>query len=83
MAAESWASVDEIAKHLGVVKDSICRWIEGRGLPAHRVGCLWKLKLTEVDAWVKAGGARDARPEPNGGPRRCVMQSRNDPDLAK
>ena len=67
MTAEPWASVDEVAKHLGVVKDSIYRWIEGRGLPAHRVGRLWKCKLTEVDAWVMAGGARDPQPEPNGG----------------
>ena len=54
MTAEPWASVDEVAKHLGVVRDSIYRWIEGRGLPAHKVGRLWKFKLTEVDAWVRA-----------------------------
>ncbi len=65
MTAEPWVSVDEVAKHLGVVKDSIYRWIEGRGLPAHRVGRLWKFKLTEVDAWVKAGGA--GQPEPKRG----------------
>jgi excisionase family DNA binding protein len=54
---EPWSSVDDVAKHLGVVKDSIYRWIEHRGLPAHKIGRLWKFKLTEVDAWVRAGGA--------------------------
>jgi excisionase family DNA binding protein len=54
---EPWASVDEVAKHLGVVKDSVYRWIEHRGLPAHKIGRLWKFKLTEVDAWVRRGGA--------------------------
>ncbi len=53
---EPWSSVDEVAKHLGVTQDSIYRWIEGRGLPAHKIGRLWKFKLSEVDAWVRAGG---------------------------
>lgn len=53
---EPWSSVDEVAKHLGVAQDSIYRWIEGRGLPAHKIGRLWKFKLSEVDAWVRAGG---------------------------
>ncbi len=67
MTAEPWVSVDEVANHLGVVQDSIYRWIEGRGLPAHRVGRLWKFKLSEVDAWVKAGGAGVGQPDPKRG----------------
>jgi len=54
---EPWSSVDVVAKHLGVVKDSIYRWIEHRDLPAHKIGRLWKFKLSEIDAWVRAGGA--------------------------
>ncbi len=54
---EPWVSVEDAAKHLGVVKDSVYRWIEKRGLPAQKIGKLWKLKLSEVDAWVRAGGA--------------------------
>jgi len=57
MTAEPWVSVDGVAKHLGVAKDSVYRWIEVHGLPAHKVGRLWKFKLSEVDAWVRAGGA--------------------------
>ncbi|MGE0144999.1 MAG: helix-turn-helix domain-containing protein [Planctomycetota bacterium] len=68
MSAEPWFSVDEVAKHLGVVKDSIYRWIEGRGLPAHnKVGRLWKFKLSEVDAWVRTGGSGTGQPEPKRG----------------
>jgi excisionase family DNA binding protein len=40
-------SIDAVAAHVGVRKDSIYRWIEGRGLPAAKVGKLWKLKLSE------------------------------------
>lgn len=54
---EPWVSVDEVASHLGVAKDSVYRWIEGKGLPAHRVGRLWKFRLSEVDKWIEAGGA--------------------------
>ena len=54
---ERWVSVQEVADHLGVNKDTIYKWIEARGLPAHRVGRLWKFQLGEVDAWVRSGGA--------------------------
>lgn len=57
MTAEPWVSVEQVAQHLGVAKDTVYRWREHRGLPAHRVGRLWKFKLSEVDDWVRAGGA--------------------------
>lgn len=57
--AESWVDVDAVAKHLGVARDSVYRWIEAKGLPAHRVGRLWKLKLSQTDAWVTRDGAAD------------------------
>ena len=57
---EPWVSVEQVAEHLGVTRDSIYRWIDRKNLPAHRVGRLWKFKVTEVDEWVRAGGADDA-----------------------
>lgn len=54
---EPWFSVDEIAKHLGVSKESIYRWLDKTTIPAHRIGKLWKFKPSEVDTWVKSGGA--------------------------
>ena len=61
LMAEAWVSVDEVAKHLGVAKDSIYRWIKHKGLPAHKIGRLWKCQLSEVDAWVRA--RRSGRPQ--------------------
>ena len=70
MSTEAWVSVDAVAKHLSVAKDSIYRWIEHKRLPAHRVGRLWKFKLSQIDAWVSAGGAASTavieRPPPAG-----------------
>lgn len=60
--AEHWVSTEDVATHLGVAKDSVYRWISGKGLPAHKIGKLSKFKLPEVDAWVRAGRA-DERPE--------------------
>lgn len=59
MTAEPWVSVEEVAQHLGVTRDSIYRWIEHKSLPAHRIGRLWKFKLTEVDDWVRKDGAAE------------------------
>ena len=63
MLAEPWVSVEDVVKHLGVARDSVYRWIERRGLPAHKIGRLWKFKLSEVDDWVRDGGA-DGHNEP-------------------
>ena len=52
-----WVSVAEVARHLGVARDTVYRWIETKGMPAHRVGRFWKFQLSEVDAWVKSGEA--------------------------
>lgn len=52
-----WLSADEIADHLGVSKDTLYAWISNRGLPAHRVGRLWKFQRAEVDGWVRSGKA--------------------------
>jgi excisionase family DNA binding protein len=57
MRIEPWASVEELTVHLGVARDTIYRWIEAKHMPAHRIGRLWKFKLSEVDSWVRAGGA--------------------------
>lgn len=65
MTAEPWVSVEVVARHLGVAKDSVYRWIELRHMPAHKIGRLWKFKLSEVDEWVRAAGA-DAAEEQDG-----------------
>jgi excisionase family DNA binding protein len=51
-AREPWISAEDVAKHLGVVKDTVYRWTRDRDLPAHRVGRLLKFRLSEVDRWI-------------------------------
>jgi excisionase family DNA binding protein len=58
---EPWLSVEAIARHLGVSKETIYRWLDRNVIPAHRMGKLWKFKPRDVDEWVKSGAA-----DPNG-----------------
>ena len=52
---ERWVSMKEITAYLGINRDTVLSWIEKRGMPAVKVGRLWKFKISEVDAWMKAG----------------------------
>ena len=59
---ERWVGVDDVAAHLGVAKDSVYRWIDERGLSAHRVGRLFRFKLSEIDEWVRQDNEREKTP---------------------
>ena len=54
---DRWLSVDEIAAHLGIKKDTIYKWVRTTDIPYHKVGKLLKFQLQEVDDWVRAGKA--------------------------
>lgn len=61
--AERWLSVEEIAAHLGVNRDTIYKWIERKKMPCHKAGRLWKFLASEIDLWVKGGhAAKDIAP---------------------
>lgn len=51
---ESWVGINEAAAHLGVTKDTIRNWIKRTDIPAHKIGKLWKFKLSDLDEWVKS-----------------------------
>lgn len=67
MNREPWSSVEEVAEHLGIKRETVYVWIERKDMPARKVGRLWKFKLSEIDKWVNSGKAaqgdnpRDAR----------------------
>lgn len=57
--AEPWLSADDIANHLGITKDTVYAWIAEKGMPAHKIGRLWKFQVSEIDEWVRRAGASD------------------------
>jgi excisionase family DNA binding protein len=58
---EKWSSLKEITDYLGASRESIFKWIEHKDMPAHKLGKLWKFKISEVDEWIRSGraGVRD------------------------
>ncbi|MCT7842861.1 MAG: helix-turn-helix domain-containing protein [Lactobacillus iners] len=53
---DKWIGIEEVADYLGVNKDTIRNWIKkGNGVPAHKIGKLWKFKKSELDDWIKSG----------------------------
>jgi excisionase family DNA binding protein len=56
---EKWSSMDTITDYLGVSRETVLQWISNRNMPAHKVGRLWKFKISEVDEWIRSGGAAD------------------------
>lgn len=60
---EKWSTLKEVQEYLGVRRETILQWIAKRNMPAYKVGRLWKFKLSEVDEWIRSGGANDANAE--------------------
>jgi excisionase family DNA binding protein len=56
---EKWSSMDTITDYLGVSRETVLQWINNRNMPAHKVGRLWKFKISEVDEWIRSGGAAE------------------------
>ncbi len=53
---DRWIGIEEAANYMGVNKDTIRNWIKkDTGIPAHKIGKLWKLKKSELDDWIKSG----------------------------
>ena len=59
MIIEKWSTLKEVQEYLGVGRETILQWIAKRNMPAYKVGRLWKFKLSEVDIWIRSGGASD------------------------
>ena len=75
---EGWVGIEEVAAHLRVAKESVYRWVDSKGFPAHRVGRLLRFKLSEVDEWVTTSGGHNSGSSPLGkttGTRRASRRS--------
>ena len=61
---DSWIGINEAAEYLGVTKETIRNWIKKQnGIPAQKIGKLWKFKRSELDSWVKSGKSADVQEE--------------------
>lgn len=46
-------SVEDLRLYLGVNRDTVYKWVNEKGLPALKIGRLWKFRKADVDKWVK------------------------------
>lgn len=59
--SEQWVSVEQVAQHLNVKPDTVYKWLERKDMPAHKVGRLWRFRISEINQWVKSGGAAETK----------------------
>jgi excisionase family DNA binding protein len=46
-------SVEDLRLYLGVNRDTVYKWVNEKGLPALKIGRLWKFRKADVDEWVE------------------------------
>ena len=49
---ECYLSVTEACKYLGLNRNTIHKMIAEDGLPAVKIGKLWKIKIRELEEWI-------------------------------
>lgn len=56
LTEDRWIGIEEAANYLSVNKDTVRNWIKrNNGIPAHKIGKLWKFKKSELDQWIISG----------------------------
>ena len=48
MHNDRWIFLQEVCYYLGVKRHTVIRWIEQRGMPASKVGKLWRFKTADI-----------------------------------
>lgn len=59
LQVERWVTLKDVQAYLGVGRKTVLQWISKRSMPAYKVGRLWKFKLSEINDWIRSGGASD------------------------
>jgi excisionase family DNA binding protein len=59
IGSEKWSSIEDIAEHIQVHKDTIRIWIRKGEIPAHKIGKQWRFRISEIDEWVSSGKSAD------------------------
>lgn len=53
---DSWIGLKEAAEYMGVTTETVRNWIKKQnGIPAQKIGKMWKFKKSELDEWIKSG----------------------------
>jgi excisionase family DNA binding protein len=55
--SEQWVSLEDIADHLSISKDTVRGWIKKGTIPYHKVGRQYRFRISEVDSWIESGAS--------------------------
>ena len=53
---ETYLSIEELAKYLGVSEKTIRRWVLNQDIPYHKIMKFIRFRLSEVERWIESGG---------------------------
>lgn len=59
MLETKWLTLVELCEYLKVSRETVFNWINKKNMPAHKAGRLWRFDASEIDAWIKSGGAAE------------------------
>ena len=59
MKVEKWVDIEDVMEYLDISKRTALIWIKNGKLPAYKAGKKYKLKLSEVDEWLRAGKMKE------------------------
>lgn len=51
----NYVGIEDVARYLNLKASTIRTWIKDKDFPAHKIGRLWRFKLSEVDSWIENG----------------------------
>ena len=53
---DKWMSMKQLCAYLGISRDTATKWINNKGMPAHRIDRIWRFDKDEIDEWMKNNG---------------------------
>ena len=57
---EKWVDTKAVAEYLKINRQTVFTLIANKNLPAVRFGKSWRFKLSEIDTWLRSGGANNS-----------------------
>ena len=52
---ETYLSIEELAKYLGVAEKTVRRWVLNGDIPYHKIMKVIRFRLSEIERWIDAG----------------------------
>ena len=50
---DRWYTMAEIVEYLSLGRDTVLLWVKQYGMPASRIGKLWRFKKSDIDEWMR------------------------------